>query len=65
MDSRRRIRRIDEGDFLPVLVLQNATLVLWPAKAKEEVTIFDLVPSYHVQSKAEDSTLTGKILALR
>ncbi|MBC2737709.1 MAG: MCE family protein [Desulfobacteraceae bacterium] len=65
MAGRRRIRRINEGDFLQVIVSKNATLRLWPAKGKGSATIVDLVRDFHVESEAENSSLTRKIKALR
>ena len=56
---------MDEGDFLQVLVSQNATSGLGPSIVKASATIFDLVPVFHVKSAAEYSTLTGKVEALR
>jgi hypothetical protein len=65
MAGRRRIWRINEGDFLQVIVSINATLRLWPAKGKGSATIVDLVRDFHVESEAENSSLTRKIKALR
>jgi hypothetical protein len=46
MAGRRRLGRMDEGDFLQVLVSQNATLVV-----KASAAIFDLVPVLRVTSE--------------
>jgi hypothetical protein len=51
MAGRRRIRQINEGDFLQVIVSKNTTLRLWPPKDKGSVMIFDLVAGFHVNQK--------------